>query len=332
MHKFIIKSVAGTGIYELNEEKKVLHITIRKLWKSVFAQDVDLQQVNAEFCESLPEKSRLFPLLLSWSAAILGLLLLTFGIYFVWAEGDGALLNKLKISLLVLVAGPIPFFYSSFKYIFKTRPREQLGFFAFYYFKADTTAFEILYQLERRNQAYKLAKLIAEYCRNTPVPAQLQKNIKQRFNNIFAELSESELVFYNSEAVKIGAISYKDLSDEIIHIDRSHKIRNFFCTFLALLLWLPSLALIIYAAVDTRDWIIVSAMFICAILPGVLGVFFWKKRLKNENIYFIQDRFAPPSASVNNDVYLDAAGENEAQTGEFISELQKRLNAARSCM
>ena len=329
MQKFVIKSAAGTGFYELDEEKKLLHITIRKNWKTVLKKDFDLQQIDAEFSECLPVNIRIFPLIMSWCAAALGILLLLGGMYMIWLDSTDVLIKKLKLTFFTLLAGPMPFFYASFRYIFSVRPREMLGFFYFKKINEADSVFEIPYQLNNRDQAYKLATLIAEHCRNVPKKSQLQKNIKQRFNNIFAEIMEDELVFYNTKGVKIDSVRYKDLSDEVHHIVQEHKVRNFFCTTLALLLWLPTLLLIFYAAIDSKDWIIISAMLFCGILPGVLGLFFWKKRLKKENIYFIKDRFAPISVVGNNDVYLDAADLDKAQANEFIEELKKRLKANR---
>jgi hypothetical protein len=259
----------------------------------------------------------------------LGFLLLLTGMYMIWIDSKYTLLKRVKFTLCALLAGPMPFFYAGFKYIFKYRAHEEFGLFEFRKINEDTTAFEIHYQIRNRNQAYKLAKLVAEYCHNEPKPVQLQKNIKQRFDDIVAELSDNELVLYNSKDIRIGAVSYKDLSDEVIHIVQFHKVRNFFCTALALLFWLPAAVVIIWAAIDSKDWIIISAMLICGILPGVLGLFFWKKRLPTENFYFIKDRFAPANAIGNNDVYLIVGKQNEVQTEDFIEELQKRLKASR---
>lgn len=325
MQKFVIKSAAGTGFYELDEEKNFLRITIRKNWKTVQKKEFDLQQIDAEFSEYLPVNIRIFPFIMSWCAAVLGILLLLGGMYMIWFDSTDVLIKKLKLTFFTLLAGPMPFFYASFRYIFCVRPREMLGFFCFKKINEADSVFEIPYQLNRRDQAYKLATLIAEYCPKVPKKTQLQKNMKLRFNDIFAEIAENELVFYNTKGVKIDSVRYKDLSDEVLHIVQEHKVRNFFCTTLALLLWLPALFLIFYAVIDTKDWIIISAMLICSTLPGILGLFFWKKRLKKEDVYIIKDRFAPISVIGNNDVYLDASNQDKVQTGEFIEELKKRL-------
>ena len=129
MQKFVIKSAAGTGFYEFDEEGKILRITLRKNWKTVFKKDVDLQQINAEFSEYLPINIRIFPLILSWCAAVLGILLLLAGMYMIWFDSTDVLLKKLKLTFFMLLAGPMPFFYAAFRYIYCIRPRETLGFF-----------------------------------------------------------------------------------------------------------------------------------------------------------------------------------------------------------
>ena len=131
MQKTVIKSAAGTGFYELDEDKKILTVVIRKNWKTVFKKAVDLQQIDSEFCECMPGKTRLLPLILSWSAAVLGILLLLGGMYMIWLDSAYTLIKKLKLTFFTLLAGPLPFFYASIHYIFFTRPREQLGFFYF---------------------------------------------------------------------------------------------------------------------------------------------------------------------------------------------------------
>ena len=51
MQKFVIKSAAGSGFYELDEEKKILRISIRKNWKTVFKKE------NGENLPVPPQKS-----------------------------------------------------------------------------------------------------------------------------------------------------------------------------------------------------------------------------------------------------------------------------------
>ena len=91
-----------------------------------------------------------------------------------------------------------------------------------------------------------------------------------------------------------------------------------------MLFWLPPAGVIIFAAIDSKDWIVISAMFICAILPGVLGIFCWKKRLPAANFYLIQDRFSPPDEYSAYDVVLEV-GKDKTGAEEFIQELKKHI-------
>ena len=56
MEKFTLKIGKELRCYELDEDKKQLHITVQKRQKVTWKQNVDLQNVYANFYESAPGK------------------------------------------------------------------------------------------------------------------------------------------------------------------------------------------------------------------------------------------------------------------------------------
>ena len=76
MEKFTLKIGKELRCYELDEDKKQLHITVQKRQKITWKQNVDLQNVYANFYESAPEKTSVFKLILAYTKLIFDLLLL----------------------------------------------------------------------------------------------------------------------------------------------------------------------------------------------------------------------------------------------------------------
>ena len=58
MEKFTLKIGKELRCYELDEDKKRLHITLQKRQKVTWQQNVDLQNVYTNFYESAPKKRR----------------------------------------------------------------------------------------------------------------------------------------------------------------------------------------------------------------------------------------------------------------------------------
>ena len=87
MEKFTLKIGKGLRCYELDEDKKQLHITVQKRKKVTWKQNVDLQNVYANFYESAPQKPPVFKLLLACTTLIFDLLLIATAVYFGAKEG-----------------------------------------------------------------------------------------------------------------------------------------------------------------------------------------------------------------------------------------------------
>ena len=323
-------SAVGKYVYgfAINDKTLQLMCSIRKGKKTLSSNIVELAGFAPDIYEEPLLKQRLFPLILSWCVVIVGLALVIPGIWFLAFEDvEKTLWEKLKLAFFILLAGPMPAFYASINYIFNIRKKEQNG--SFYFCQSDdlNTIFSIPYTRRNRVKAWEFARKIADICRkNAPAKPQTKNITSFQFENSCAELHTGYLVtcWRNPEKTIAQKVAYSKLSSEILHVKEQHKIRNFFCTALALLFWLPSAGIIIFAAIDSKDWIVISAMFICAILPGVLGIFCWKKRLPAANFYLIQDRFSPPDEYSAYDVVLEV-GKNETGAEEFIQALKKHI-------
>ena len=87
MEKFTLKIGKELRCYELDEDKKQLHITVQKRQKVTWKQNVDLQNVYANFYESAPEKPPVFKLILACTTLIFDLLLIATAVYFGAKEG-----------------------------------------------------------------------------------------------------------------------------------------------------------------------------------------------------------------------------------------------------
>ena len=87
MEKFTLKIGKELRCYELDEDKKQLHITVQKRQKVTWKQNVDLQNVYANFYESAPEKPPVFKLILACPTLIFDLLLIATAVYFGVKEG-----------------------------------------------------------------------------------------------------------------------------------------------------------------------------------------------------------------------------------------------------
>ncbi|MBQ4107173.1 MAG: hypothetical protein IJC73_06305, partial [Lentisphaeria bacterium] len=87
MNVFTLKLGKEIRRYELDEDKKQLHITVQKRQKITWKQNVDLQNVYANFYESAPEKPPVFKLILACIVLVLNLLIMATAVIFLAKEG-----------------------------------------------------------------------------------------------------------------------------------------------------------------------------------------------------------------------------------------------------
>lgn len=324
MQKFKIKTVGKTQFFELDESRNKLSIITRKWGKKDSRQEFDLQNYHPDFGEIVPEKSRLFPLILSWCVVVLGGSL--FGFVFIctminvlfYKSGD---FQSASIFLLAILLGPIPFFWQSLRYIFKERPLEQTGVFYFECLENDEHI-KIEYLLKSRKYVLEMVKKISGLCRTPEKKPQDEKRISAcQFKNVYAELFPEEIRFFNEFGVKINTVSCRELLPEIIHEEKHYKIRNLICGIFAWLLWLSPLLFAIYGWI-LEGWIIGSAILVCCLLPGAVGAYIWKLRRADVNVYCLQWEAG------YEDIILSVLPGKAEETAYFIKKLQKQLTLA----
>ena len=325
MHKSVIKTVGKTHIYELDEFGKSLLITLKKYGKTVCQEKIDLLEIDPEYGEFSPEPPRFFPLLLTWCVIILGFGLVGSVLFFaLQAPWDKTLIGFTVFMLVVLAVGPVPFFRQSIFYIFRDRAKAQTGNFYFENSSTKNGMIYIEYLLKNRSDALALADRISALCRalqpGFAVPEVPLASC--RFKKIYAELYREELKLFNDKRIKINSFKLDELVSKVIHVEKSHEVRNFICSFLAWILYLVPAGVVIAAWVASGDWISVAAMLICSLLPWFIGSYIWKKRSPKENYYLLQWQYVPDHFE---DIVLDVAKENDAGAALFMDTLQKKL-------
>ena len=63
-------------------------------------------------------------------------------------------------------------------------------------------------------------------------------------------------------------------------------------------------------------------MIVCAVLPGVIGLYFWKLRRPEQNIYLLRWEYAPGEIE---DLPLSVPKGESAGAERFINDLKKLL-------
>lgn len=331
MQTFTLKTVGKTHIYELDEAERKLFITCKKYGKDLWKNEFDLQELDPEYGEFAPEPPRVFPLLLAWCVAALGLglagILLFFALRQPW---DKTLIGFIVFILAILIIGrPVPFFRESLFYIFRDRAKEQTGFF---YFEGSTTQsgmINIEYLLKNRAYAFELVNKISALCRSSQRGFTVPETplARCRFDKIYAELYRDELKLFNDDHIKINSFKLEELVSNIVHVETSHKVRNLICAFLAWILYLIPAGVVIAAWVASGDWIIGAAMLICSSLPWAIGGYIWKKRCPEENYYLLQWQYVPDHFE---DIVLDVIPGRSAEAAGFIKMLEERMRFRKS--
>ncbi|MBQ4329718.1 MAG: hypothetical protein IJC27_08310, partial [Lentisphaeria bacterium] len=184
MEKFTLKIGKELRCYELDEDKKQLHITVQKRQKITWKQNVDLQNVYANFYESAPEKTSVFKLILAYTKLIFDLLLIAAAVYY--GVKEGKLFSWIFAGALLSLLG---FAGMCWQLICEWR-HNQTGEF---YFNSDSDEdeFEIYYLPDNRNSAYEFANKVSQYCVMNKVRTQVIA--EHEFENFYVKLFEDDL-------------------------------------------------------------------------------------------------------------------------------------------
>ena len=93
-----------------------------------------------------------------------------------------------------------------------------------------------------------------------------------------------------------------------------------------MLFWLPPLGLVIYVAF-TEDLVMLGAVLVCSLLPGVLGLFFWKLRRPEQDIYILYYEDFPGNTD---EIKLSVPQGESTGAERFINELKQLINSCRN--
>ena len=326
MEKFTLKIGKGLHCYELDEEKKMLHITVQKRQKITWQQDVDLQNVYANFHESVPEKQPVFKLIIAYMVLVLNILIMAAAIILLAKEGK--LFSWMFVGALLFPAG---FAGESWELICEWR-HNQTGEF---YFNSDSDEdeFEIYYLPANRDLAYEFVCKVSQYCVMNKVRTQVIA--EHEFENFYVKLFENDLALCDENGKEEMAIRYLDIEENVELIDKKHTVNNIIFGTLAAVFFGAALFLFgfaaaspIYMAVkDALDLAIILAsigFIIFGCLPLALGKWFAGFCCRNEKYYFLADR-EPDSWNNNAALHI---GKETADASSFIETLRKLIHTA----
>ena len=322
MQRFTMKVPGLTQIFDLNETERTISVTNLKRRKVISEETFEISELLPEYGEFAPSKPRLFPLILAWVVVILGCALMGTVLFFMIRDGEWKFI-KGGMMLLAILFGPVPYFRQSLFYIFRNRKKEQEGLFYFEHQESSVGNLHIHYLLDFRDEAKMLADKISGICRISQRGITIQDSClaKFQFKDTLAELYRSEIKFRNSNNVKIDAFALEEIQPEIIHLQNKYKWRNIISSTLAWLFWLPSLGLIAFIAA-TEGLIETGAIIVITLLPGVIGLYFWKLRRPEQNIYLLRWGYAPGEIE---DLPLSVPKGESAGAERFINDLKKLL-------
>ena len=326
MEKFTLKIGKELRCYELDEDKKQLHITVQKRKKVTWKQNVDLQNVYANFYESAPEKPPVFKLIIAYMVLVLNILIMAAAIILLAKEGK--LFSLMFVGALLFPAG---FAGASWELICEWR-HSHIGEF---YFNSDSDEdeFEIYYLPANRDLAYKFANKVSQYCVMNKVRTQVIA--EHEFENFYVKLFEDDLALCDENGNEKMAIRYLDIEENVELIDKKHTVNNIIfgtlagiCFLAALGLFVFSIARPIYLAMQNQfHWSLLLAGVACIALgcpPLALGKWFAGFCCRNEKYYFLADR-EPDSWDNNAALHI---GKDTADASDFIKTLEKLIRSA----
>ena len=326
MEKFTLKIGKELRCYELDEDKKQLHITVQKRQKITWKQNVDLQNVYANFYESAPEKPPVFKLIIAYMVLVLNILIMAAAIILLAKEGK--LFSWMFVGALLFPAG---FAGTSWELICEWR-HNQTGEF---YFNSDSDEdeFEIYYLPANRGLAYEFVCKVSQCCDR--ITSRSQVIAEHKFANFYAKLFENDLALCDENGNEEMAIRYLDIEENVELIDKKHTVNNIIfgtlaAVFLgaALFLFGFAAAFPIYMAVKgSLDFAIILTGIVFIIfgcLPLALGKWFAGFCCRNEKYYFLTDR-TPDSWNNNAALHI---GKETADASSFIETLQTLIRAA----
>ena len=326
MEKFTLKIGKGLHCYELDEEKKMLHITVQKRQKITWKQNVDLQNVYANFYESAPKKTQVFKLIIAYMVLVLNILIMAAAIILLAKEGK--LFSWMFVGALLF---PLGFVGMCWELICEWR-HYYTGEF---YFNSDSDEdeFEIYYLSDNRNSAYEFANKVSQYCVMNKVRTQVIA--EHEFENFYVKLFENDLALCDENGNEEMAIRYLDIEENVELIEKKHTVNNIIFGTLAAVFFGAALFLFgfaaaspIYMAVkNSLDLAIILAsiwFIIFGCLPLALGKWFAGFCCRNEKYYFLADR-EPDSWNNNAALHI---GKETADASSFIETLQKLIRMA----
>ena len=326
MEKFTLKIGKELRCYELDKDKKQLHITVQKRQKVTWKQNVDLQNVYANFYESAPEKPPVFKLILAYIVLALNILIIAAAIIFLAKEGK--LFSWMFVGALLF---PLGFAGMCWELICEWR-HSHIGEF---YFNSDSDEdeFEIYYLPDNRNSAYEFVCKVSQYCVMNKVRTQVIA--EHEFENFYVKLFENELALCDENGNEEIAIRYLDIEENVELIDKKYTVNNIIfgtlagiCFLAALGLFVFSIAMPIYLAMQNQfHWSLLLAGVACialGCLPLALGKWFAGFCCRNEKYYFLADR-EPDSWNNNAALHI---GKETADASSFIETLQKLIRTA----
>ena len=325
MEKFTLKIGKELRCYELDEDKKQLHITVQKRQKITWKQNVDLQNVYANFYESAPEKTPVFKLIIAYIVLVLNILIMASAVIFLAKEGK--FFSWMLVGALLF---PLGFTGMCWELICEWR-HNQAGEF---YFNSDSDEdeFEIYYLPDNRNSAYEFVCKVSQYCVMNKVRTQVIA--EHEFENFYVKLFENDLALCDENGNEEMAIRYLDIEENVELIDKKHTVNNIIFGTLAAVFFGAALFLFgfaaafpIYMAVkDSLDLAIILTgigFIIFGCLPLVLGKWFAGFCCRNEKYYFLADR--EPDRWDNNAAFH--IGKETADASSFSETLQKLIRA-----
>ena len=323
MEKFTLKIGKELRCYELDEDKKQLHITVQKRKKVTWKQNVDLQNVYANFYESVPEKQPVFKLIIAYMVLVLNILIMAAAIILL-AKG-GKLFSWMFVGALLF---PLGFAGMCWDLICEWRHNH-------IYFNSDSDEdeFEIYYLPANRDLAYKFASKVSQYCVMNKVRTQVIA--EHEFENFYVKLFENDLALCDENGNEEMAIRYLDIEENVELIEKKHTVNNIIFGTLAAVFFSAALFLFgfaaflpIYMAVkDSLDLAIILIgieFIIFGCLPLALGKWFAGFCCRNEKYYFLADR-EPDSWNNNAALHI---GKETADASSFIETLQKLIRTA----
>ena len=326
MEKFTLKIGKEIRCYELDEDKKQLHITVQKRQKVTWKQNVDLQNVYANFYESAPEKIPVFKLILAYIVLVLNILIMAAAIIFLAKEGK--LFSWMFVGALLF---PLGFAGMCEELICEWR-HNQTGEF---YFNSDSDEdeFEIYYLPANRDLAYKFANKVSQYCVMNKVRTQVIA--EHKFENFYVKLFEDDLALCDENGNEEMAIRYLDIEENVELIDKKHTVNNIIFGTLAAVFFGAALFLFGFAAVFPIYMAVKGFLDLAIILTGIgfiifgclplaLGKWFAGFCCRNEKYYFLAD--GEPDRWDNNAALH--IGKETADASCFIETLQKLIRAA----